>query len=233
MKENANDYLPLKQVILLLSLFLFLNTIQAQKATSFSVSGKITSTENQLPVAGVSIIEKGTRNGTSSDKNGLFSISVSRNAVLVITNAGFKEKEVRVAENLTLEIELEPSAQQLTDVVVIGYGTQKKKDLTGSIVNLTQKDLTLGPSSSFDQMLQGKVAGAQITQTSGAPGGNVNVIIRGISSITGGNSPLYVIDGYAIGTGGGGSDLSTYSSNTYTAAGIVSSSAVNRVNPLT
>ena len=232
MKENANDYLPLKQSILLLSLFLFLNTIHAQNASRISVSGKITSTENQQPVTGASILEKGTGNGTSSDKNGLFSISVPRNAVLVITNTGFKEKEVRVAENLTLEIELEPSAQQLSDVVVIGYGTQKKKDLTGSIVNLTQKDLTLGPSASFDQMLQGKVAGAQVTQTSGAPGGNVNVIIRGISSITGGNSPLYVIDGYAIGTGGGGSDLTNFSTNSYSAAGIASSSATNKINPL-
>lgn len=232
MKANANDYLLLKRSLFMLCSLLFLNTTRAQQTNHFSITGKITSTETQQPVAGASIMEKGTGNGTTSDKAGRFSLQVSHNARLVITSTGFREKEISVGEPGALEIELEPVAQQLTDVVVIGYGTQKKKDLTGSIVNLSPKELTQGPSASFDQLLQGRVPGAQIVQTSGAPGGNVNVIIRGISSITGGNSPLYVIDGYAIGTGGGGSDLSNFSSSSYSASGIAGSSSANRVNPL-
>jgi TonB-linked SusC/RagA family outer membrane protein len=135
-------------------------------------------------------------------------------------------------ENTVLNVSLVVSQQQLQDVVVVGYGNQRKRNVTGSITNITAKDLLPGPASSFDQMLQGKVAGAQITQTSGAPGGNVNIVIRGISSITGGNSPLYVIDGYAIGTGGGGSDLSSFSSSSYTASGIAASTGTTRINPL-
>ena len=81
---------------------------------------------------------------------------------------------------------------------MVGYGSQRKRDLTGSTVSLSSKDLLPGPSASFDQMMQGKVAGTQITQTTGAPGGNVNIIVRGISSITGGNQPLYVIDGRIV-----------------------------------
>lgn len=101
------------------------------------------------------------------------------------------------------------------------------------MASLSNEDLVPIPSAtSVDQMMQGKVAGVQITQTSGAPGGNVNVVIRGISSITGGNSPLYVVDGYAIGTGGGGSDVSNFTANTYSTSGMVSSSAVNKINPL-
>lgn len=232
MKANANDYLLMKKALLVFCSFLLLNGIHAQQTNRTTVTGRITSTENQLPIAGASVLEKGTGNGASTDKTGQFTLNVSRNATLVISNTGFREKEIRVGESLTLEIELEPLARQLNDVVVIGYGTQKKKDLTGSIVNISPKDLTQGPSASFDQLLQGRVPGAQITQTSGAPGGNVNVVIRGISSITGGNSPLYVVDGYAIGTGGGGSDLSNFNSSSYSASGIASSSATNRINPL-
>ncbi len=235
MKGNTNDYLLFRPGALLLSLLLLFNTIYAQQATRFSITGKITSTDNQLPVAGASILEKGTKNGTSSDKDGLFSLQVTHNATLVITSTGFKAQEVRVngsSGSAPLNISLETSSHQLTDVVVIGYGTQKKKDLTGSIVNLTPKELTQGPSASFDQLLQGRVPGAQIVQTSGAPGGNVNVIIRGVSSITGGNSPLYVVDGYAVGTGGGGSDLSNFASSSYSASAIAGSSSTTMVNPL-
>lgn len=231
MKEFTNNSQPFKPGIALLSLILFFNTLTAQVGT-FLVSGKITSTENQNIVSGVTVTEKGTKNGTISDENGSYHLKVSRNATLVFTSIGYKTREISIGDNPVVDVELEPSAQQLSDVVVIGYGTQKKKDLTGSIVNLSARDLTLGPVASFDQMLQGKAAGVQVVQTSGAPGGNVNIIIRGISSVTGGNSPLYVVDGYAIGTGGGGADLTNFNTSSYSASGIVNSSGVNKINPL-
>lgn len=105
----------------------------------------------------------------------------------------------------------------------MGYGTQKKKDLTGAIASVSSEDLGKTPTSSFDQSLQGKIPGVQVTQTTGAPGGNINIMVRGISSISGSNSPLYVIDGYPIGNGGGGSNMSAFANNSYTANGMANS----------
>src|SRR5690606_7175559 len=113
------------------------------------------------------------------------------------------------------------------------YGTQRKRDVTGAVTSLSKSDLVPVPAANtFDQMMQGKVAGMQINQTSGAPGGNVNMVLRGINSITGGSQPLYVIDGYPVGSGGGGSELTGYSSDSYSVSGIIGTSGVNRVNPL-
>ncbi|WP_338876989.1 TonB-dependent receptor [Spirosoma sp. SC4-14] len=197
------------------------------------VSGTITAAEDSEPLVGATVTEKGTTNGTTTDASGNFKLSVSTGATLVVSFIGYSTQELAVGNRSRMNVALKTDQQQLQDVVVVGYGTQRKKDLTGSIVNLTSKDLVPVPSAtSVDQMMQGKVAGVQITQTSGAPGGNVNVVVRGISSITGGNSPLYVVDGYAIGTGGGGSDLSSFASSSYSASGIASSSSTNRINPL-
>ncbi|WP_020600183.1 SusC/RagA family TonB-linked outer membrane protein [Spirosoma panaciterrae] len=208
-------------------------TVGFAQSAKVTISGKITALEDGDVLVGATVTEKGTTNGSTSDASGNFRINVAPNATLVVSFIGYAPQELAVGNRSQLNVALKTDQQQLQDVVVVGYGTQRKKDLTGSIVNLTSKDLVPVPSAtSVDQMMQGKVAGVQITQTSGAPGGNVNVIVRGISSITGGNSPLYVVDGYAIGTGGGGSDLSNYASNSYSASGIASSSSVNRINPL-
>lgn len=217
------------------SLFTLLISIQVVLAQSARgpVGGKITTADDGEALVGATVSEKGTTNGTTTDADGNFKLNVSGNATLVVSFIGYTAQEIPVNNRKTINVALKSDQQQLQDVVVVGYGTQRKKDLTGSIVNLTSKDLVPVPSAtSVDQMMQGKVAGVQISQTSGAPGGNVNVVIRGISSITGGNSPLYVVDGYAIGTGGGGSDLSTFASNSYSASGIASSSSTNRINPL-
>lgn len=232
MKENTNHCSLLNRVLVLLLLLACFQNIQAQTNGRSPVSGKILSGTDQTPLAGVSVTEKGTGNGTTSDESGNYTISVSRRATLVFNYVGYAPQEIPVNNRSTVDVSLVADGKQLQDVVVVGYGNQRKRNVTGAIANISAKDLIPGPSSSFDQMLQGKVAGAQITQTSGAPGGNVNIVIRGISSITGGNSPLYVIDGYALGTGGGGSDLTSFSSSSYTPAGIAGSSGTNRINPL-
>jgi TonB-linked SusC/RagA family outer membrane protein len=207
--------------------------LHAQQTQGNAISGKVTSGTDGTPLIGATIAEKGTTNGTTSDTNGNFKFDVAGNATIVVSFIGYNFQEVRINNRSTINVVLQPDMQLLKDVVVVGYGTQRKKDLTGSIATLTTKDLVPVPTAnSFDQMMQGKVAGVQITQNSGAPGGNVNVLIRGVNSITGGNQPLYVVDGYAIGSGGGGSDVSSFSSNSYSASGIVASSGVNRVNPL-
>ncbi|WP_428664759.1 SusC/RagA family TonB-linked outer membrane protein [Runella sp.] len=229
MKSYLFNQLRLLVIGCMLSLWVLTNVAFAQS----TVSGKVTAAEDGGALVGATITEKGTNNGTTADANGNFKLNVAGNATIVVSFIGYTLQEIPVNNRSVINVILKTNQQQLQDVVVVGYGTQRKKDLTGSIVNLSNKDLVPVPSAtSVDQMMQGKVAGVQITQTSGAPGGNVNVVIRGISSITGGNSPLYVVDGYAIGTGGGGSDLSTFSSSSYTASGISSSSSTNRINPL-
>ncbi|MFN3378253.1 MAG: SusC/RagA family TonB-linked outer membrane protein [Runella zeae] len=234
MKICLFNHLRLWVIGCMLSLWVSTAYYAAAQSTARSLlSGKITASDDGGPLVGATITEKGTTNGTTSDASGNFKLNIPTNAVIVVSFIGYTLQEIPVANRSEINIILQPNQQQLQDVVVVGYGTQRKKDLTGSIVNLSNKDLVPVPSAtSVDQMMQGKVAGVQITQTSGAPGGNVNVVIRGISSITGGNSPLYVVDGYAIGTGGGGSDLSSFASSSYSASNIANSSATNRINPL-
>lgn len=228
---RLNKGLPKKMALLVFNLVSWCLMLTAQQR--IVVKGKVTIASRSTPIAGVSIVEKGTKNGTVSDSTGNFLLEVAGSATLSVTYVGYRPAEVKVEGRANLSIELTEEVKGLGEVVVVGYGSQRKKDLTGSIANITAKDLVPVPAAnSFDQMMQGKVAGVQITQNSGAPGGNVNVLIRGVNSITGGNQPLYVVDGYALGTGGGGSDISAYASGSYSVGGVIGASGINRINPL-
>lgn len=164
-----------------------------------SISGTITDSQNN-PLPGASVLVKGTTNGVVSDFDGKFSISVadSANAVLVISYIGFKPLEVPVSGRTNINVQLEESTISLDDVVVIGYGTSKKSDLTGSVSSIREDDFNPGTNVSVDQLILGKAAGVNITQTSGEPGAGVSVRIRGASSINASSDPLYVIDGFPI-----------------------------------
>ncbi|HEV7346966.1 TonB-dependent receptor [Telluribacter sp.] len=214
-----------------LSMAASFHELSAQSAGQQVVRGKVTTSEDGSPLVGATIAEKGTTSGTSTDANGNFQLSVSPGATIVVSFIGYSFQEIPVNGRSVIDVALKPDMQQLQDVVVVGYGTQRKKDLTGSITKISNEQLIQPSASSFDQMLQGKAPGVQVTQTTGAPGGNVNILIRGVSSITGGNQPLYVIDGFAIGSGGGGSDMRSYGSNSFSSAGMASNTS-NRVNPL-
>ncbi len=158
------------------------------------VSGTVLGEKGE-PLAGVSIIEKGTYNGVTSNENGQFTITVKNEAaVLVITSIGYLSKEVQVTTG-EMTILLEPDDGSLSDVVVVGYGTMKKRDLTGSVTQVKGADLTQLPTQRVDQALQGRAAGVMVLNTDGAPGGNTTIRIRGMNSINGGNSALIVIDG--------------------------------------
>ncbi|MFT2008288.1 TonB-dependent receptor [Pontibacter sp. 13R65] len=209
----------------------FTNNLAAQSNGKIEISGTITSTDGEQPLVGATVVEKGTMNGATTNVSGRFTLSVAPNATLVASYIGFNTKEIPVNNRSLINVTLDADQKMLQQVVVVGYGTQKKKDLTGSMVSLTSEQLLPTPAASFDQMMQGKVAGTQITQTTGAPGGNVNIVIRGISSITGGNQPLYVIDGYAIGAGGSGSDVSSFNGNSFSSSGMANNTA-NKINPL-
>jgi len=231
MKNVKTNLFYLKMCCVALIFSLLVKNLAAQSTSRIEVSGTITAALTGEPLIGATIVEKGTTNGATTNVSGQFSITVNKNAVLVASYIGFLSKEVQLGNQPVLNVILDADQKSLEEVVVVGYGTQKKEDLTGSMVNLSSKELLPTPSASFDQMMQGKVAGTQITQTTGAPGGNVNIVIRGISSITGGNQPLYVIDGYAIGSGGGGSDLSNFNTNSFSSAGMANNTA-SKINPL-
>ncbi len=157
------------------------------------ISGKV-SAADKTPLAGVTIQVKNTNIFTSSAENGSFSINAptGEKTVLVFTSVGFERQEVEVGINTTLDIVLKDASKELEDVVVVGYGSQRKTDLTGSVAGIRGDKLKELPVVSVEQAMQGRLAGVQV---SGQPGAGISVRIRGVSSIAGGNEPLYVIDG--------------------------------------
>ena len=168
------------------------------------VSGKVTDV-NGLPLPGANVIEKGTKNGTQTDFDGNYTLSVSsNNAVLVISYLGYKSTEIAINGQGTINISLEESTSELDEVVIIGYGTVKKSDLTGSVSSLRQDDFNRGAVTSLEQMVVGRAAGVRVQQSGGDPGGAISIQVRGAGSISGGTSPLYVIDGLPIDIDQGG-----------------------------
>ncbi|ADF53505.1 tonB-dependent Receptor Plug domain protein [Zunongwangia profunda SM-A87] len=172
---------------------------QVSLAQEISISGTVT--DNAGPVPGANVIVKGTTNGTQTDFDGNFSLKeVSSNAVLVVSFLGYATKEIPVDGREEINIVLETDQESLDEVVVVGYGTQRKSDLTGAVSTVSSKSIQEMPVTNPEQALAGKAAGVNISTNSGRPGGNTNVRIRGNNSINGDNGPLYVVDG-VIGAG--------------------------------
>ena len=163
-----------------------------------TVSGKITSADDGSSVPGVNIIEKGTTNGSVSDSDGNFKISVGDNATLIFSFVGFSTQEVAVGSQSTISVSLQSDVKALQEVIVTGYGQIEGRDKTGALVSLKSENFNSGVIASPEQLMQGRVAGVQITTTSGEPGAQNNIRIRGTSSVIGGNQPLYVVDGVPI-----------------------------------
>ncbi len=180
--------------------FLFVHRAMAQRTT---VKGKITH-EDGSPMPGVSVQEKLTKVGVSSDNNGAYSINVSTpNSVLIVSYVGFATQEIPVNNKSVIDIKMVAANTKLNEVVVVGYGTQRQKDVTGSVASLSAKDFNQGPILSPQQAMQGKIAGVNISQNSGKPGASNTVRVRGGTSLTGSSDPLYVIDGVPISTTAG------------------------------
>lgn len=161
-----------------------------------TVSGTVTDEGgNGLP--GVSVVMKGTQSGTNTDASGRFQLSVpDAQTVLVFSFVGYLTKEITVGNQTLINVTLAIDTKSLDEVVVIGYGTQKKRDLTGSVSSVSSKDIERVPVVGLDHALQGRAAGVFVSNNNANPGGEVNIRIRGINSIQGNNEPLYVIDGY-------------------------------------
>lgn len=162
------------------------------------VNGTVTDALGE-PLLGATVLEKGTSNGVSTDFDGRFTIDLkNENAVLVVSYIGFITQEIAIANRTSFEVSLVADVSSLNEVVVIGYGQIARRDVTGSVVKISSKDLKDQATVGFDQNLVGRVAGVNVQQTTGAPGGNVAIRIRGTGSISAGNSPLIVIDGFPI-----------------------------------
>ncbi len=162
------------------------------------VTGNVTD-EQGLAMPGVNVLEKGTANGTVSDANGNYRLNVSSsNAILVFSFVGTETKEVTVGDQSEISVSLAASSVSLSEIVVVGYGTQKRSDVTGAISSLKSESFNRGVVTNPGQLLQGKVAGVNVTSASGEPGAAQNVIIRGIGSLRSGTQPLYVIDGFLL-----------------------------------
>ena len=171
----------------------------AQENSKHKVTGKVTSATDNSPLPGANVTIKGTTTGTITDLDGNFSLDVADNDVLVISYVGFSSKEIAVAGQSSFDVKLGEDISRLDEVVVIGYGTSKRSDLTGSIASVSGDDIRKTQATTFDQALQGKIPGMVVQQISGQPGGAVSVQIRGISSFSN-FSPMYVIDGVIIPT---------------------------------
>jgi TonB-dependent starch-binding outer membrane protein SusC len=179
------------------------------------ISGTITD-EKGATLPGVSVLLKGNgptsrQRGVVTDARGMFQVTVPDGATLVISFVGYLTQEVAVGNRTTITIQLAPDTKALEEVIVVGYGTQRKIETTGAIASVKAADLLQTPVANVAQGLQARVAGVQITQNSGAPGGNVSVRIRGTNSINGSSEPLYVIDGIQIANSGGITDVSPLS----------------------
>lgn len=164
-----------------------------------TVTGIVTDASTQQPLIGVNVLVKGTSVGTITDVEGSFTIDLPSDATtLVFSYIGYQRLEENIAGRAIINVQLREDATQLSEVVVIGYGQMRKKDLTTAVATLSAKDIRDQPVNSFDQALVGKLAGVQVQQTSGSPGAGVTVRVRGVGSITAGNDPLYVIDGVPV-----------------------------------
>ncbi|NNK76486.1 MAG: SusC/RagA family TonB-linked outer membrane protein, partial [Maribacter sp.] len=161
------------------------------------VSGNVSDVNGPLP--GVSVLEKGTTNGTQTDFDGNYSLhNVANEATLVFSYVGYRSVEVPVNGKSTLSVTLEEDSEALEEVVIIGYGTLKAKDATGAVTTVTAEDFNLGVIASPEQLIQGKIAGVNIQQTSGEPGAGIFINIRGSNSIRSNNNPLFVVDGIPL-----------------------------------
>ena len=174
-------------------------TQQQLFAQGRQITGTVTSSENKLGAASVSVSVKGSRTATTTDAQGVYKITVdSKATTLVFSSASFVSYETAINGRTVIDVELIADVKALDDVVVVGYSTIKRKDLTGSVSSVNSKQLKDFPLSSAAEALQGKLAGVQLTSTEGAPGADIIVRVRGGGSITQDNSPLYIVDGVQV-----------------------------------
>jgi TonB-linked SusC/RagA family outer membrane protein len=197
MKNHFKLFNKLKanRVTLFLFLFSMLSTTAFGQVNT--VSGIVTD-EFRSPLPGVSVVETGTLNGVTTDFDGLYSIKVKVGSSLTFAYLGYKSIVKVIGKENKINIKLIPDVESLNEIVVVGYGTVRKKDLTGSVASVKMDKLNEAPVANFDQALAGRVAGVQVSAGNGEPGSGLDIVIRGGNTVNGDNSPLYVMDGFII-----------------------------------
>jgi iron complex outermembrane receptor protein len=186
---------PLKLATLVVTLLLF--CFNQSFAQTHTVTGTVLD-QNGKGIPGVTVAVKGTNIATQTDASGVYRINAAETATLVFSSVGYASMEMPVSGRTSMDASLAANNGNLSEVVVIGYGTARKKDLTGSAVTVNEKDFNKGTYTAPDQLIQGKVAGVQVLNNSGQPGGATTVKIRGNSAVTGTGQPLYVVDGIPL-----------------------------------
>ncbi|OWP63688.1 SusC/RagA family TonB-linked outer membrane protein [Hymenobacter amundsenii] len=183
---------------LLLVPLVTLGALTAQAQTqSRQLTGRVVSATDRTGLPGVTVIVKGTTEGASTNSDGTFVVNTTvENPVLVFSYVGFQSQEVPVTGSAPVTVQLAEQTTTLNDVVVVGYGTQRKRDITGSVASISAEQIAETPITRPEQILQGRVSGVQVTQTNAEPGGGVSIRIRGTNSINSGNQPLFVVDGF-------------------------------------
>ncbi|WP_282039215.1 SusC/RagA family TonB-linked outer membrane protein [Saccharicrinis aurantiacus] len=188
MKTNA------WRVLLVLAVLFSMNSVSVL-AQNLEITGVVSDGETGDPIPGVSVYIVGTTNGTITNIDGQYNISAASDAQLGFSFIGYQTKSVDVAGKTSLSVSLAPDVVSLDEVVAVGYGVQKKKELTGAVAQIKTEEMTKIVASDFTKSLQGQVAGVNVTESSGRPGEEANIQIRGLGSINGTSSPLYVVDG--------------------------------------
>ncbi|WP_219224208.1 SusC/RagA family TonB-linked outer membrane protein [Pedobacter antarcticus] len=181
-----------RKITLIITCLLF--SITVAMAQGVQIKGQVKDQQG-LPLPGVSVKVKGSSQGVVTDANGAYTLTAPSGSTLTFTSIGYTAIEQPVNNRTTISVNLSDDNQQLNEIIVVGYGTQTKKDLTTAVVSISSKDIENQPITNPMQALQGKAAGVQVTSQSGKPGAGITVSIRGNTSITASNSPLYVIDG--------------------------------------
>lgn len=201
-KYQTNEMLA-ALLMLIVIVFASIRVSAQVGTTSQKITGKITTVAG-IPIEGVTITVKGGSAGVSTNSSGTFELKLPPgNVTLLVSHIGYRLQEIPVNGRAFIAIQLLEDDNELSQVVVIGYGTVKKSDLTGSVSSVKAEELKAVPVTSFDQALQGRASGVQVTQNSGKPGAETSIRIRGTSSINAANEPLYVIDGMLVSSDGG------------------------------
>ncbi|MEX2231944.1 MAG: TonB-dependent receptor [Cyclobacteriaceae bacterium] len=190
-------YHILKRLLLFLTILASANFAYAQSQT---VSGTIRSQDDNSPIPGVNVLIKGTTTGTVTDASGFYTISSEEGATLVFSSIGYASQEVPVAGRTIIDLALASDIQSLSEVIIVGYGSQRRADITSAVSVVNMENIGDVPASNVTRLLQGQAPGVQVRQTAGTPGKEMEVTIRGIGSLGAGSAPLYVVDGFPVGT---------------------------------
>ena len=180
-----------------LALLLTVTLSLSMYAQNITVNGTVLD-ELGEPLIGATVMQKGTKNGTATDYDGKFTINVPSNSTLVVSYIGYSPLDIKVNGQTNIDVKMEGNSNVLDEVVAIGYGTVKKRDLTGAVSSVSGNELAKVPVTTAAQALAGKAPGLNITQQNGAPGAGMNVTVRGGASITQGTEPLYIVDGFEM-----------------------------------